>query len=218
MSDAPTNPPMDEKPSDSSQTKKGTWPPLQRLYDWTMDRASRKDALWFLAFISFIESSIFPIPPDVLLIPMVLAARTQAWKIAAVCTISSVLGGLAGYAIGALLFDTIGHPLLSFYGHIDKFDQFSAWYEEWGAWIVGGAGITPFPYKFITIASGTFGLDLVVFTVASILSRGARFFFVAWLLWYFGEPIRTFIEKHLGALTILFFALLFGGFLVLKVL
>jgi membrane protein YqaA with SNARE-associated domain len=183
-----------------------------------MAQALRPHALWLLALISFVESSVFPIPPDALLIPMVLAAPQRAWLIAGVCTVSSVLGGLAGYAIGALLFDTIGRPILELYGYMAQFTEFQARYNEWGAWIVFGAGLTPFPYKVITIASGVTGLDLVTFTIASIVGRGMRFFMVAALLWWFGEPIRRFIERNLGWLTVLFFVLLLGGFLLLRLL
>jgi membrane protein YqaA with SNARE-associated domain len=191
---------------------------LQRIYYRTIELSAHRHALWVLATVAFIESSVFPIPPDVLIIPMVLATRDKAWKIAAICTVFSVLGGMAGYGIGFFLYDTIGQPLLDFYGYGDKFANFQNYYNEWGAWIVGGAGITPFPYKVITIASGVTQLDLAVFTIASVLSRGARFFIVAGLLWYFGQPIRIFIEEHLGKLTIVFFVLLLGGFLALKLL
>jgi membrane protein YqaA with SNARE-associated domain len=183
-----------------------------------MARASGPNALWVLALVAFVESSLFPIPPDVLIIPMVLAARKRAWLIAGVCTVASVSGGVLGYAIGAFLWDTVGQPVMTFYGYGDKFAVFQGWYQDWGAWIVAGAGLTPFPYKVITIASGAVDLNMAVFMVASILSRGARFLLVAALLWYFGEPIRMFIEKRLGLLTALFFVLLFGGFLALKVL
>ena len=189
---------------------------LQRLYDWVMGLAARRDAVWALAAIAFIESSIFPIPPDVLLIPMILAARDRAWRFAAICTIASVLGGLLGYAIGYFLFETAGRPLLDFYGYGAKFDSFRLDYNEWGAWIVFIAGVTPFPYKVITIASGATQLDPWVFTMASITARGLRFFLVAALLWWVGPPIREFIERRLGLMTILFCVLLIGGFVVLK--
>ena len=189
---------------------------LRRLYDWTMDLAAHRHALAALAFISFIESSVFPIPPDVLLIPMILAARDRAWLIAAVCTAASVVGGVAGYGIGALLFDTVGQPIVEFYGYLDRFEEFQARYEEWGAWIVAGAGFTPFPYKVITITSGVMKLDFGVFMAASVISRGARFFLLAALLWYFGPPIRRFIERYLPQLTIVFFVLLLGGFVALR--
>ncbi len=189
---------------------------LYRLYDWTMGLAAHRHAMWALAAIAFIESSVFPIPPDVLIIPMVLAARERAWQIAAVATVASVLGGMLGYGIGALLFEAVGRPILEIYGYMDKFAVFQARFEEWGGWIVAGFGFTPFPYKVITITSGVVQLDLLVFTVASALSRGARFFLVVALLWWFGPPIRAFIEKNLPALTFLFFGLLFGGFLVVR--
>jgi len=189
---------------------------LRRLYDWTMGLAGHRHALVALAILSFAESSIFPIPPDVLLIPMILAARDRAWLIAAVCTVASVVGGIAGYAIGALLFDTIGRAIVEFYGYLDRFQEFQARYEEWGAWIVAGAGFTPFPYKVITITSGVMDLDFGVFMAASTISRGARFFLLAALLWHFGPPIRSFIERYLPQLTIVFFVLLLGGFIALR--
>jgi membrane protein YqaA with SNARE-associated domain len=154
----------------------------------------------------------------VLLIPMVLAAPRRAWLIAGVCTVSSVIGGMVGYAIGALLFDAIGRPVLELYGYLHKFTEFQERYNAWGAWIVFGAGLTPFPYKVITIASGVTGLSLTTFMIASVLARGARFFLVAALLWYFGAPIKRFIEHNLGWLTVLFFVLLLGGFLALRLL
>lgn len=181
-----------------------------------MGLAGHPHALWVLAGISFIESSVFPIPPDILIIPMILAAPKRAWLIATICTVSSVLGGLLGYAIGLLLFDTIGQPVMDFYGYGEKFGDFQQRYDEWGAWIVAAAGFTPFPYKVITIASGALDLNLTVFIIASVLSRGARFFLLAALLWKFGEPIRVFIEKYLPWLATAFFVLLFGGFLAIK--
>jgi membrane protein YqaA with SNARE-associated domain len=189
---------------------------LRRLYDWTMDLAGHRHALPALALVAFIESSLFPVPPDILIIPMVLAARSRAWRIAAVATAASVVGGLLGYAIGAGLYETVGRPVLDFYGYGAEFESFREAYNEWGAWIVAGAGFTPFPYKVITIASGVTGLDLAVFMLASLISRGARFFLLAALLWYFGPPIRRFIEANLPLLASLFFVLLFGGFLVAR--
>ena len=181
-----------------------------------MGLAARRDAVWALAAVAFVESSVFPIPPDVLLIPMVLAARDRAWRYAAICTIASVLGGMLGYAIGYFLFETAGRPVLEFYGYAAKFDLFSARYNEWGAWIVFIAGVTPFPYKVITIASGATQLDPVVFGIASVVARGFRFFIVAALLWWIGPPIRDFIERRLGLVTIVFCVLLVGGFVVAK--
>jgi membrane protein YqaA with SNARE-associated domain len=189
---------------------------LKPLYDWTMNLAGHRHAMIALAVVAFVESSVFPIPPDVLIIPMVLAAREKAWRVAVVATVASVLGGLAGYAIGALLFDTVGQPLLDFYGYQAQFADFQERYREWGAWIVFGAGLTPFPYKVITITSGVMDLNLGVFVVASALSRGIRFFLVAGLLWYFGPPIRRFIENNLAVLTSAFFVLLVGGFVAIR--
>lgn len=188
---------------------------LRPLYDWTLRLGATPYALWALAAIAFIESSVFPIPPDVLLIPMVLAARDRAWLFAAVATVASVLGGFAGYAIGFGLFEAVGQPILEFYHATEQFERFRAGYNQWGAWIVAFFGVTPFPYKVITIASGVTELNLFSFGVASLLSRGARFFLVAALLWYFGQPIRRFIERNFGLLSILFFVLLFAGFLAI---
>lgn len=178
--------------------------------------ASRRHAIWVLAGISFAESSFFPLPPDVLLIPMVLAARERAFRFAAVCTVASVLGGIFGYFIGYALFEAVARPILDLYGYVEKFADFQALYNEWGAWIVFTAGLTPIPYKVFTIASGVSQLDFTVFVVGSTLSRGLRFFLVAGLLWYWGEPIRDFIERYLGPLTITFCVLLLGSFVLLK--
>ncbi|MBL4893521.1 MAG: DedA family protein [Emcibacter sp.] len=189
---------------------------LKRLYGWTLDKAEHPKALWILAILSFTESSFFPIPPDVLLIPMVLAAPTRAWRIAFVCSVASVLGGLFGYYIGYALFETVGQPIIDFYHMQEKFLWFQAKYNEWGAWIVSLAGFSPVPYKVFTIASGMTEMSLSTFIIASAVSRTARFFLVAALLRKYGTPIRDFIEKRLGLLTFLFFALLFGSFLALK--
>jgi len=189
---------------------------LQPLYDRTMSLAGHRHATWALAAIAFVESSIFPIPPDVLLIPMILAARSRAWVLAAICTLASVAGGYLGYAIGYGLYESAGLAILEFYGATAKFAEFQALYNEWGAWIVMMAGLTPFPYKVITIASGVTQLDPVVFGIASALSRGLRFFVEAALLWHFGPPIRDWIESNLKLAATLFFVLLFGGFLVLR--
>lgn len=188
---------------------------LRRLYDWTMNLAQGPHAMWALAVVAFVESSVFPIPPDVLMIPMILANPRKAWMIAGVATVASVLGGLLGYYIGYGLFETVGQPVLDFYGKGAKFDDFAAQYNEYGAWAVLIAGVTPFPFKVITIASGVTGLNLLVFTLSAILARALRFFIVAALLWKFGEPVREFIEKRLGLVFTVFCVLLIGGFLLL---
>ncbi len=189
---------------------------LRRLYDWVMRLAGHRHAVPALAAVSFAESSFFPIPPDVMLVPMILANRARAWFIATVCTISSVLGGLFGYAIGYYLFDAVGQPLVDFYGYGEKFATFQSWYNEYGLLIVFVAGITPLPYKVFTIASGVTGLPLLTFAAGSLVSRGLRFFIEAALLWWIGEPIRTFIEKNLQWVTTAFVVLLVGGFVLLK--
>ena len=189
---------------------------LRPFYDWTLRVAGNPRADWWLALVAFVESSVFPIPPDVMIVPMVLADRRRAWRIAAIATVASVAGGMFGYAIGSLFFDAICRPILDLYGYADKFADFAARYNDWGAWIVFGAGVTPFPYKVITIASGVTRLDLLVFVVASVLARSLRFFLVAALLWWLGPPIRRFLDRYLGPVTALFFALLIGGFVALK--
>ncbi len=189
---------------------------LRGLYDWTMRMAAHRRAMTALFAVSFVESSIFPIPPDIMVVPMVLAERAKAFRIALVCTLGSVLGAIAGYAIGAFLFEAVGRPLVEFYGYAEAFAEFTARYNEWGAWIVAGAALTPFPFKVITIASGATGLDLPVFVISSTLARGLRFYLEAALLWRFGPPIRGFIEGNLKLVTIVFFCLLIGGFVVIK--
>lgn len=189
---------------------------LRRLYDWVMEIAAHRNASIVLGTVSFVESSFFPIPPDAFLIPMVLANREKAWWYAFVCTVTSVIGGLLGYAIGALLFDTIGQRILEIYSLQAHFEEFSTNYTKNGWLYVFAAGLTPFPYKVITIASGAIGLSLPVFIGASIVSRSLRFFLVAGLLYYFGPPVKSFIEKYLGWLTILFVLLLAGGFYLVR--
>ncbi len=190
---------------------------LRRLYDWTLSLAATPHALWALAAVSFVESSVFPIPPDVLLIPLILARPERAWQIAGICTLASVAGGAFGYFIGWALIDQVGRPVLEFYGKDASFGPFAETFNTWGAWAVIIAGITPFPYKVITIVSGATGLNFTVFMVASLVARGFRFFVIAALLWRFGEPIRTFIEERLGLMFSLFVAALLGGFLLIGV-
>lgn len=211
MADVPTGG-RDLDPIAATRQTGGTASVLRRLYDWTMAQAAGKRAPYVLGVVSFAESSVFPIPPDVLLVPMIIAERSKAWFLAFLCTVTSVAGGLLGYAIGALLFDTVAMPILSFYGYAESFRTFAARYNEWGAWIVFIAGLTPFPFKVITIASGATGLNLAVFVVAAILARGIRFFAVAGLLYWLGPPIRTFIERRLGLVFVAFVILLVGGF------
>jgi membrane protein YqaA with SNARE-associated domain len=181
-----------------------------------MSFAGRPNAKWVLAAVSFAESSFFPIPPDVLLVPTVLANRGKAWQIAGICTIASVFGGMLGYAIGALLYDTVGAWLMNLYGYTDKVEQFRQSYAEWGAWIILIKGLTPIPYKIVTIASGFAGYDFFSFVVLSAITRAARFYLVAALLYFYGEPVRGFIEKRLEVVMAAFAVILIGGFVIVR--
>ncbi len=181
-----------------------------------MSLAASRHAEQGLFAVAFAESSFFPIPPDVLLIPMVLANREKWVRYALICTVASILGALLGYLIGAWLFDAIGHRILAFYNAEDAFARIQAWYDRWGGWGVLFAATTPFPYKVLTIFSGFAKLNLATFVVVSVVGRGLRFFIVAWLLHRFGEPIRVFIEKNLSLLFTLFMVLLVGGFVAVK--
>lgn len=191
---------------------------LRKFYDWVLKLAGSPRAEPALGFIAFIESSFFPIPVDAMLIPMVIAKRQRAVRYATIATVGSVLGALFGYYIGAALFEPVAKPILDFYGYADKFESFQDGFNKWGLAIVFVFGITPFPYKVITIASGVTGMSLPVFIISSIIARGLRFFIVAGLLYFFGPPIRTFIEKNLGLLFIVGCVLLIGGFAAIKLL
>lgn len=191
---------------------------IHKTYDTMLSLSAKDHAMLFLFLVAFAESSFFPIPPDVMIIPMVLATPQKAWRIAGLATFASVIGGYFGYIIGSCFFDLIAKPLLEMYNALDQFKEFENYYRLYGAWIVFGAGITPFPYKIITIASGVVHLDLFIFTIASILARGIRFFLVAWLLKKYGAPMKVFIEKNLGWLSVLFLILLIGSFALIKLL
>ena len=189
---------------------------LKRLYDRTLEVAAGPNAMWALIAVTFAESSFFPIPGDVLMIPMMLAAPRNAWRIAAIATIASVLGGLLGYAIGYWGFDLVGRPILEFYHAMHRYDALKAGFDQWGAWIIIIKGLTPIPYKLVTIAAGVTHFDLMTFIAASIISRSIRFFFLAALLWWFGPAVRDFIEKRLMLVTTGFAVCLVGGFLVIR--
>jgi membrane protein YqaA with SNARE-associated domain len=187
---------------------------LKRVYDWCIDAAHKPYALWILAVVSFAESSFFPVPPDVMLIPMSLAKPQRAWLFAAVCTAASVAGGLLGYAIGALLYDSVGQWLIQLYGLGGKVEAFRASYAEWGAVIILLKGLTPIPYKLVTITSGFAGYNLLLFVLCSIVARGIRFFAAAVLLNRYGEWIRLRIERHLGLWVALGAIALVAGFVI----
>ena len=189
---------------------------LKRLYDWTLAKAAHPHAERWLFGVSFAESSFFPIPPDVMLLPMCMARPRAAWRIAAICTIASVLGALLGYAIGYFLFETVGEPILGFSGALEKFDAFKAQFNEQGWIIVLLAGFTPLPFKVITIAAGATAMPLHILVIASIISRAARFFLVAGLIRFFGPPVKAWIDRHFALATAAFGVALVGGFVAIK--
>lgn len=190
---------------------------LKSIYDWTLVQAEKPRALWVLFGVSFAESSFFPVPPDVLLAPIVLAKRAWWWLAASLCTLGSVLGGIFGYFIGKLAFESVGRPLLSFLGREGGIATFQQFFEQFGWQIVFVAGFTPVPYKVFTIASGMFEVALPVFIAASIVSRGARFFLVAIVIALLGPIAKPLIEKYFGWFTILAAALVVaGGFLYVQ--
>ena len=189
---------------------------MRRLYDWVIRLAGHPRAIPAMGVVSFAESSFFPIPPDVMLVPMILANRQKAFTIALVCTVCSVLGGLLGYAIGFYFFETIGAWVVETYGLQAGLEKFRDEFTRYGTWVILIKGLTPIPYKLVTIASGAAHFDLFTFVWASIVTRGARFFLVAALLWKFGEPIRAFIEKRLTLVMWLFLIALVGGFVAVK--
>src|SRR6056300_578037 len=189
---------------------------LKSLYTWTLNEAEHKYSSWILSIVSFAESSFFPIPPDILLIPMIIAKRVKAWTYAFICTLSSVLGGVVGYAIGYFFYNSIGVLIVDTYHLSNSFSVFENYYNEYGMLIVLGAGFTPFPFKFITIASGVFNLNIFLFIITAIIARGLRFYLLAGLLFIFGEKIKILIDKYFNLLAILFFILLVGSVLLIK--
>ncbi|MGJ8537883.1 MAG: YqaA family protein [Parasphingopyxis sp.] len=189
---------------------------LKRLYEWTLQKAGHRHAERWLGAISFMESSFFPIPPDIMLIPMCLAKPERAFRYAFICTIASVLGALLGYAIGYFLFETVGQAILDFYGLGDRFESFAAQFNEQGWIIVLLAGFTPLPFKVITIAAGATAMPLYILIGAAVIARSARFFLVAALLWKFGEPMKRIIDRHFGLLTTIVGIVGVGGFVAIR--
>jgi len=185
---------------------------FRKIYDWMLRMAGHRHALWIMAAVSFAESSFFPIPPDAMVVPMVIARRDRAFTIATVCTISSVLGGALGYAIGYYLYDSVGHWLIHLYGMGGGIESFRAKFAEYGAWIVLLKGLTPIPFKLVTIASGFAAFNFPLFMLCALITRGARFFVIAALLRRYGAPIQDFVEKRLNLVAWVFLALLVAGF------
>jgi membrane protein YqaA with SNARE-associated domain len=190
---------------------------IKAFYNWTIKLSATRYALWALAIVAFAESSFFPIPPDLLLIPLIIAKPKNAYLIAFIAMMASVLGGGLGYYIGLKLYETVGIIIINFYHAQQLFLEFQAQFNKYGAAAVLFAGVTPFPYKIITISSGIAGMPIYQFFIFSIIARGARFFIIAILLRLYGEPIRNFIERHLNLLFIVFIVLLVLGFLLIKV-
>ncbi len=188
--------------------------PLRRLYDWVLAWSHHPHAQAALFLLAFVESSFFPVPPDVLLVAMAVAVPARAWRFALITTAGSVLGGLAGYAIGYALMASVGRWLLDFYQLHEAFAQIRGWYLRYDFWAVFVAGFTPIPYKVFTIAAGAFEMDVWRFTAASVVGRGARFFLIAWLIYRHGVAIRGFIDRHFNGLTLLLACLLVGFFLL----
>ncbi|MCO8031069.1 DedA family protein [Brevundimonas diminuta] len=188
---------------------------LRKLYDWVFSLARHRHATRSLAVVSFAESSFFPIPPDVMLAPMVLAKPERGYFYAAVCTIASVLGGLLGYAIGYFL-EPVGLQMLAWLGKADTFETSKALFQQHGAWVILIKGLTPIPFKLITIASGIFQFNLALFIALCVVTRGARFFLVAFVLKRWGPPMLAIVEKRLALFTVLFLALLIGAFFMVK--
>lgn len=191
---------------------------MRRLYDWILELAGRPNALPILTVLSFAESVIFPIPPDTMLMPMVLAKPEKAWRYAAFCSLGSLLGGVAGYALGMLAWGAISG---FFFDHVpgfteQRFDQIQTMYETWNFWIVFTAGFTPIPYKIITISAGVAAINFPTFLIASAVSRSARFFLVAWILKRWGPPAQSFVERNFGLVSLVFVALLVGGFVLVS--
>ena len=189
---------------------------LRRLYDRTMDLAARRRAVWWLLALAVVEASIFPVPVEALLLPMMFAAPKRAWFYALIATAGTVAGGVVGYAIGVLLYESVAQHVLAFYGYGEAYREYAALYGEWGAWIVFAGGFTPIPYKVVTIASGTMHLDIWVFVVASAVSRGLRFGIEAALLAWFGPPVRVVVERHLGLATLGALVMLVAGFAAIE--
>lgn len=187
---------------------------FRAVYDWTLRLAGHRHAIRYMAAVSFAESSFFPIPPDVMVVPMVLARREQAWLIATVCTIASVLGGVVGYGIGMFLYESVGRWLIALYGMGEGIESFRATYREWGVAIILVKGFTPIPFKLVTIASGIAGFSFAKFVAAATLTRAARFFLIAWLLRRYGAPMQDFIERRVNLVGTIFLIALIGGFAV----
>jgi membrane protein YqaA with SNARE-associated domain len=192
--------------------------PLRRLYAWVEGLAERPGASWSLAGLAFAESSFFPIPPDVLLIALGIARPKKVLRFAFITTLCSVLGGLAAYAAGMFLYQDLAVPILRLYGALEKIEHIRELYRQYDAWVVATAGFTPIPYKLFTLGAGACGVNLLVFTLASLAGRGARFYLISLAVWRFGPQIKPFLDKYFDLISIVFMVSLIGGFLLVRTL
>lgn len=188
---------------------------LQRLYDWTLEKAAHRHAVWWLMIFAFAEATFFPLPADVLLVPMVIAARAQAWRLAFLCGMASAAGGMLGFGIGYFLFEEVGRPILQLYGYMEQFVTLQEWYKEYGELIVAVGALSPIPYKAVTITSGVAQMDFVAFSGVSVVTRLIRFFAVAGALYVFGPPLKRFMDNNLKLATFLFLVVFIGGFAII---
>ncbi|MBN2538493.1 MAG: DedA family protein [Deltaproteobacteria bacterium] len=189
---------------------------LRKLYDWVLHWAETPYGSWALFLLAFAESSFFPVPPDVLLIALAISIPAKAFRYALICSVGSVLGGVAGYVIGFQFMDLVGFRIVDFYGFTEQYQSVGDLYNRYNAWAVGVAGFTPIPYKVFTISAGAFKIHFIIFLIASVVSRFARFFLVGWLIYTFGPSIKRFIDRYFNILAIVFVVLLIGGFILIK--
>lgn len=205
---------MNDKTAVAEQNNNGG--PLHRLYEWTLDWLQTPYGVWVLFLVAVAESSFFPIPPDVFLMALCISSPKRSLRYAGICAAGSVLGGILGYGLGFWFMDLIGSRIIELYGLADKYQLVQGLYQKYDAWAVGIAGFTPLPYKVFTISAGAFKINFPTFVVVSLVSRSARFFLVAGLIYRYGAPIRTFIERYLNLLTIALLGLLIAGFVLVK--
>ena len=203
-----------QRQAEEKKTAKMGW--IRQIYDRCLVWVQSPTGVWALFFIAVAESSFFPIPPDVFLMVLCIAAPRKSFRYAAICAVGSVLGGMLGYGLGLGFMDTVGVKILEWYGLHDKYEVVQNLYQQYDALAVGAAGFTPLHYKLFTITAGAFKINFITFSLVSLLSRSARFFLVAAFIYKFGAPVRHFIERYFNLLTILFFILLIGGFVVVR--
>lgn len=189
---------------------------IRKIYDFCLEKAASPHAEKWLAAVSFADSVFLPVPPDVMLMPMIVADRSKTWRLAFIVSFTSIIGALVGYVLGTFFYDSIAAPLIEAYGYQTQFEQFKQLFADYGIWIVLVGGLTPIPFKVVAISCGVIGMNPLVFALTLLPARLPRFYIEAILLWYFGEPIRNFVEKRLALVFSLFMILLIGGFVLIK--